>query len=78
MTVQQITAKAASLTAQLTIPQLVEAFVATNAMPMDAALATARGFLMDALEEQAPEAFAEWMDCEDASLMSDPSSFFVD
>lgn len=61
MTRQQATEKAKATLRKLSLEKLVEQFELTTTIN-DPHIAEVRGWLMDVIEEKAPEGFSKWLD----------------
>ena len=57
------------------VSQLCALFNETNNIPMTQAVATVRGWIMDALEAKDPDAMNDWM--ENHYDMDDPTPLFI-
>ena len=66
MTAETITRKARAIIKARTTDQLIHDFILTGTMH-DANIPTVRGWIMDELEVRDPDAFAAWMDKDDAT-----------
>ncbi len=75
-TIQALEAKARKIVKTQSVKALCESYAMLIGRT-DENAATARGFIMDALEAKNQDAFDAWMDCEDVALMDKPAHFFL-
>ena len=60
----------------LSTAKIIETYNATSEMKITIELAEVRGVLQDELEKRNPEAFENWMLCDDVEKCGNPANFF--